>query len=125
MKTYIVAAKRTAIGKFLGSTLSLSAADLGAAVIKNIIAETGVNPANIDEVIVGNVLSAGQGQGVARQASIKGGIPQEVPAYGINRCNRYRPHGIRWPHGCFRRVPHGNNGREYSGKIFYQPRRTG
>ena len=84
MKTYIVAAKRTAIGKFLGSTLSLSAADLGAAVIKNIIAETGVNPANIDEVIVGNVLSAGQGQGVARQASIKGGIPQEVPAYGIN-----------------------------------------
>ena len=62
----------------------MTAADLGAAVIKNIIAETGVNPANIDEVIVGNVLSAGQGQGVARQASIKGGIPQEVPAYGIN-----------------------------------------
>ena len=70
-KTYIVAAKRTAIGKFLGTTLSMTAADLGAAVIKNIIAETGVNPANIDEVIVGNVLSAGQGQGVARQASIK------------------------------------------------------
>ena len=43
MKAYIVAAKRTAIGKFLGSTLSLSAADLGAAVIKNIIAETGIN----------------------------------------------------------------------------------
>lgn len=84
MKTFIVAAKRTAIGKFLGSTLSMTAADLGAAVIKNIIAETGVNPAHIDEVIVGNVLSAGQGQGVARQASIKGGIPQEVPAYGIN-----------------------------------------
>ena len=83
-KTYIVAAKRTAIGKFLGTTLSMTAADLGAAVIKNIIAETGVDPANIDEVIVGNVLSAGQGQGVARQASIKGGIPQEVPAYGIN-----------------------------------------
>ena len=56
MKTYIVAAKRTAIGKFLGSTLSLSAADLGAAVIKNIIAETGVNPANIDEVIGAAVL---------------------------------------------------------------------
>ena len=73
-KTYIVAAKRTAIGKFLGTTLSMTAADLGAAVIKNIIAETGVNPANIDEVIVGNVLSAGQGQGVARQASIKGGF---------------------------------------------------
>lgn len=84
MKTYIVAAKRTAIGKFLGSTLQISAADMGAAVIKNILAETGVNPANIDEVIVGNVLSAGQRQGVARQAAIKGGIPQEVPAYGIN-----------------------------------------
>lgn len=62
MKAYIVAAKRTAIGKFLGSTLSLSAADLGAAVIKNIIAETGINPAHIDEVIVGNVLPAGQGR---------------------------------------------------------------
>lgn len=84
MKIYIVAAKRTAIGKFLGSTLQISAADMGAAVIKNILAETGVNPANIDEVIVGNVLSAGQRQGVARQAAIKGGIPQEVPAYGIN-----------------------------------------
>lgn len=84
MKTYIVAAKRTAIGKFLGSAMSLSAAELGAAVIKNIISETGINPVNIDEVIVGNVLSAGQRQGVARQAAIKGGVPQEVPAYGIN-----------------------------------------
>ena len=71
MKTYIVAAKRTAIGKFLGSTLSLSAADLGAAVIKNIIAETGVNPANIDEVIVGNVLSAGQGEGLSKGESLR------------------------------------------------------
>lgn len=84
MKTYIVAAKRTAIGKFLGTSLHLSAADLGAAVISNIIKETGINPADLDEVIVGNVLSAGQGQGVARQASIKGGVPAEVPAYGIN-----------------------------------------
>lgn len=84
MKVFIIAAKRTAIGKFLGSTLSLSAADLGASVIKNIIAETGINPADLDEVIVGNVLSAGQRQGVARQISIKGGVPQEVPAYGIN-----------------------------------------
>lgn len=84
MKTYIVAAKRTAIGKFLGSTLNLSATQLGAAVIRNIIEETGINPADIDEVIVGNVLSAGQGQGVARQCAIKGGVPQEVPAYGVN-----------------------------------------
>ena len=83
-KIYIVGAKRTPIGKFLGSMTSKSAAELGAIVIKEIIKETGVNPADIDEVIVGNVLSAGQGQGVARQAAIKGGIPQEVPAYGIN-----------------------------------------
>lgn len=83
-KIYIVSAKRTAIGKFLGTASGVSAPDLAATVIKNIIEETKINPANIDEVIVGNVLSAGQRQGVARQSSIKGGIPQEVPAYGIN-----------------------------------------
>lgn len=83
-KIYIVAAKRTAIGKFLGGLSSVSAADLGATVIKNIIAETKIDPTVIDEVIVGNILSGGQGQGVARQAAIKGGIPKEVPAYGIN-----------------------------------------
>ena len=83
-KVYIVAAKRTAIGKFLGSAGSKTAAELGAAVIKEIIKDTGINPADLDEVIVGNVLSAGQGQGVARQAAINGGVPQEVPAYGVN-----------------------------------------
>lgn len=83
-KVYIVAAKRTAIGKFLGSATSKTAAELGATVIKEIIKDTGINPADLDEVIVGNVLSAGQGQGVARQAAIKGGVPQEVPAYGVN-----------------------------------------
>lgn len=81
---YIVAAKRTAIGKSLGALSSLSAAEMGATVIKNIIAESGVSPEAIDEVIVGNVLMAGQKQGVARQAAICGGIPNEVPAYGIN-----------------------------------------
>lgn len=83
-KVYVVAAKRTAIGKFLGGHNSKTAAELGAAVIKEIIKDTGIDPASLDEVIVGNVLSAGQGQGVARQAAIKGGVPQEVPAYGIN-----------------------------------------
>jgi acetyl-CoA C-acetyltransferase len=83
-KVYIVAAKRTAIGKFLGTLAPLSAADMAAVVIKNILEETGVNPAKIDEVIVGNILMAGQKQGIARQAAIKAGIPQEVPAYGIN-----------------------------------------
>ena len=75
-KVYIVAAKRTAIGKFLGSLSSVSAADMGAVVMKNIIAETKIDPAKIDEVIVGNILMAGQKQGIARQAAIKAGIPQ-------------------------------------------------
>jgi len=83
-KVYIVSAKRTAIGKFLGTIANVPAADLAATVIKNILTETKVDPAKIDEVIVGNILMAGQKQGVARQASIKAGIPQEVPAYGLN-----------------------------------------
>ena len=83
-KVYIIAAKRTAIGKFLGTLTPVSPVDLAATVIKDIIKTTGIQTSEIDEVIVGNVLSAGQKQGVARQASIKAGIPQEVPAYGIN-----------------------------------------
>lgn len=83
-KVYIVSAKRTAIGRFLGTIANISAADLGATVIKSILEETKVDPSKIDEVIVGNVLNAGQRQGVARQAAIKSGIPHEVPAYGIN-----------------------------------------
>ena len=83
-KVYIVAAKRTAIGKFSGSLASMEAADLAAEVIKNILEETKINPANINEVICGNILMAGKKQGIARQAAIKAGIPAEVPAYGIN-----------------------------------------
>ncbi|MFA6712741.1 MAG: acetyl-CoA C-acyltransferase, partial [Bacteroidales bacterium] len=83
-KVYIVAAKRTAIGKLVGGLTPYSPGDMGAAVIKNILGETGINPAEVDEVICGNVLSAGQMQGVARQAAINAGIPNEVPAYGIN-----------------------------------------
>lgn len=83
-KVFIVAAKRTAIGKMFGTLANFTPGDLGAVVIKDILKETGVNPALIDEVIGGNILSAGQGQGVVRQASIKGGIPAEVPAYSIN-----------------------------------------
>ncbi len=83
-KVYIVSGKRTPIGKFLGSLNGFSPADLGALVIKNVIEETGINPANIDEVIVGNILSAGQGQNVGRQAAMKGGVPKEVPAYSLN-----------------------------------------
>lgn len=84
MKVYIVAAKRTAIGKFGGALANMHPADMAAEVIKKIIDETHIDPAKIDEVIVGNILSAGQKQGIARQAAIKAGIPQEVPAWGLN-----------------------------------------
>jgi len=84
MKQYIVAAKRTAIGKFLGSLAGFSTGDLGAIVIKKMLEETGIEASSINQVIVGNVLSAGQGQGIARQAALKAGIPNHVPAYGIN-----------------------------------------
>src|SRR3712207_8303147 len=83
-KVYITAAKRTAIGSFLGSLSPLSASDLGAAVTKNILEETKIDPAKLDEVIMGNVLSAGQYQGVGRQTSVKAGIPYEVPGYAVN-----------------------------------------
>jgi len=83
-KVFIVAAKRTPIGKMFGTLSNFSPAELAALVMKNIIAETGIQPNQIDEVIGGNILSAGQGQGIIRQAAIKAGIPAEVPAYSIN-----------------------------------------
>ncbi len=83
-KVYIVAAKRTAIGKFGGSLSKLSVPDIASKVLLNILDETKIDPNKIDEVIVGNILSAGQGQGVARQSSIKAGIPDTIPAYSIN-----------------------------------------
>jgi acetyl-CoA C-acetyltransferase len=83
-KVFIVAAKRSAIGKFGGSLASLSAPEIAAEVIKNIIAETKIDTKAIDEVITGNILSAGQKQGVSRQAAIKAGIDNSVPAYSLN-----------------------------------------
>lgn len=83
-KVFIIAAKRTPIGKFMGSLANIPPGELGALVIKNILEETGIQPEEIDEVIGGNVLSAGQKQGVIRQAAVKAGIPPEVPAYSIN-----------------------------------------
>lgn len=83
-KVFIVAAKRTAIGKFMGSLSSFTPGELGAKVIKDIINETGIAPENIDTVIVGNILSAGQKQGIARQCAILAGIPDTKTAYSIN-----------------------------------------
>ena len=83
-KVYIISAKRTPVGKMLGSLSHFTPADLAAVVIKNILTETGISPDQIDEVIGGNVLSAGHGQGVIRQAAVKAGISVETPAYAIN-----------------------------------------
>lgn len=83
-KVYIVAAKRTATGSMMGSLKNLSASDFGAEVVKKIITDTKIDPKNLDEVIVGNILPAGVGQGVGRQVAIKAGIPQEVPGYAIS-----------------------------------------
>ncbi|CAI8917231.1 putative acyltransferase [Pseudomonas sp. IT-P171] len=81
----IVAATRTAIGSFQGSLANVSAVDLGAAVIRQLLAQTGLDPAEVDEVIMGQVLTAGAGQNPARQASIKAGLPFAVPAMTLNK----------------------------------------
>lgn len=83
-KIYVIAAKRTPVGSFLGSLSKVSPSDLAGEVIKNILEETKVDPNNLDEVIIGNVLSAGHAQGVGRQSAIKGGVPYSIPAYSLN-----------------------------------------
>ena len=81
----IVAATRTAVGSFQGSLANVPAVDLGAAVIRQLLAQTGLDPAQVDEVIMGQVLTAGAGQNPARQASIKAGLPFAVPAMTLNK----------------------------------------
>jgi acetyl-CoA C-acetyltransferase len=81
----IVAAGRTAVGKFGGTLAKVAAADLGAHVIKNLLAKTGIAPEQVSEVILGQVLTAGVGQNPARQAVIKAGLPDMVPAMTINK----------------------------------------
>ena len=81
----IVAAARTAVGKFGGTIAKVSAAELGAHVIKGLVAKTGIDPALISEVLMGQVLTAGVGQNAARQAVIKAGLPDMVPAMTINK----------------------------------------
>jgi acetyl-CoA C-acetyltransferase len=80
----IVAAKRTAVGKFGGAFNNVSAVDLGATVIRNLLESTGIAGDQVDEVILGQVLTAGVGQNPARQSVIKAGLPKEVPALTIN-----------------------------------------
>src|SRR5688500_12091300 len=81
----ILSACRTPIGSFGGALKDLSAADLGAIVIREATRRADVNPADIGDVILGCVLQAGAGMNVARQASIKAGVPVEVPAETVNR----------------------------------------
>ena len=81
----IVAAKRTAVGSFLGSLSKIPAPELGAIVIKALLEETGVKPEQVSEVIMGQILTAGSGQNPARQATLKAGLPKETPALTINQ----------------------------------------
>ncbi|RED04830.1 acetyl-CoA C-acetyltransferase [Ectopseudomonas oleovorans] len=81
----IVAATRTAVGSFQGSLANVPAVELGATVIRALLAQTGVAPAEVDEVILGQVLTAGAGQNPARQAAFKAGLPHEVPALTLNK----------------------------------------
>ena len=81
----IVAAGRTAVGKFGGTLAKTAAADLGAHVIKTLLAQTGIDPQRINEVILGQVLTAGCGQNPARQAVIRAGMPNMVPAFTVGK----------------------------------------
>ena len=80
---YVVNCCRTAIGSFGGSLKNTPAAELGAIVVKEALNRAGVKPENVDEVMFGCILTAAQGQNVARQVSIKAGIPYSVPAYTV------------------------------------------
>jgi acetyl-CoA C-acetyltransferase len=82
---YILSAVRTPIGKFGGSLASMTAADMGVVAAKSAIERAGIRPKQIEETIIGNARQAGGGPNPARQVSIRSGVPQEVPAYTVNK----------------------------------------
>jgi acetyl-CoA C-acetyltransferase len=84
-ETVIIGATRTAIGKFQGSLTPFSAVDLGAFVVREVVRRAGIEPSQVDEIIMGNVVAAGLGQNPARQAGLKGGLPPQVAAMTINK----------------------------------------
>src|SRR5580765_1856663 len=84
-ETVIVSAVRTPIGKFLGSLKEFSAPQLGAIVVREAVRRAGIDPASVDECILGNVVSAGAGQAPARQAALHGGLANSVGALTINK----------------------------------------
>ena len=81
----IASAKRTAVGSFNGAFANMPAHELGAIAVKAAIEAAGLEPAEVDEVILGQILSAAQGQNPARQAAMKAGVPQEKTAFGVNQ----------------------------------------
>src|SRR6204780_439559 len=84
-KPVILSAVRTPIGKFMGGLSSLSAPELGAKVVAESVRRAGIEPGQVDEVIMGNVIQAGLGQNPARQAALKGGLDPRVAAMTINK----------------------------------------
>ena len=84
-KAVIVSATRTAIGSFQGAFAEKSAPDLGGLAIAEAIRRAGIDPASVDEVILGNVLAANLGLNAARVAALKGGVPKEVPSFAVNK----------------------------------------
>src|SRR5688572_1594821 len=76
---------RTPVGRFLGGLAPLTAPELGAAAIRAAVERAGVPPGDVDEVIMGNVVSAGIGQAPARQAAIRSGLPATIPALTVNK----------------------------------------
>ena len=84
-ETVIIAAVRTPIGKFQGTLSPLSAVDLGACVVREGVQRAGIEPGQVDEIIMGNVVSAGLGQNPARQAGLKGGLDNHVAAMTVNK----------------------------------------
>src|SRR6478672_6841265 len=81
----LVSAVRTPIGRFLGGLSSFSATQLGSIAIREAVKRAGIDVIDVDEVIMGNVVTAGEGQAPARQAALYGGIPADVPAVTINK----------------------------------------
>ena len=81
----IASAKRTAVGSFNGAFANTPAHELGATAIKAALASAKLEPGEVDEVILGQILQAGEGQNPARQAAMKAGIPQEKTAFGLNQ----------------------------------------
>jgi acetyl-CoA C-acetyltransferase len=82
---YILSAVRTPIGKFGGSLASLTAADLGVVAAKAAMERAGIQPEQVEEAVFGNARQAGGGPNPARQISIRSGVPQEVPAFTVNK----------------------------------------